>query len=300
MAASVAKPMPRSSRPFAPGNLVTHALLLLGALLVAFPFAWMILTSLKTQLESIGYPPTILPANPQWQNYVEAWTQANFPLAFRNSIATSLIQTVGTLTVASLAGYAFARMRFWGRDAIFVLFLSSMMIPEEVRLVPNFVILKNLPCVFPSDFVCNPRGGWLDTYSALTVPFMGSAFSVFLLRQYFLTIPADLWEATQLDGGGHVTYLWRVVLPLSTPALLTVGLFSFIGSWNAFLWPLIATTRPEVRPLQVALQTFSQEFTAKYQLWMAASTFTIAPIVAIFFFVQRQFIEGIARSGLRG
>ncbi len=300
MAANVSVPTSRAARRPIGSSIATHAILLLGALLAAFPFVWMILTSLKTQLESIGYPPTILPANPQWQNYVEAWTSANFPLAFRNSVATSLIQAFGTLTVASLAGYAFARMRFWGRDALFVLFLSSMMIPEEVRLVPNFVILKNLPCYFPSDFVCNPRGGWLDTYSALTIPFMGSAFSVFLLRQFFLTIPNDLWEATQLDGGGHLTYLVRVVLPLSTPALLTVGLFSFIGSWNAFLWPLIVTTRPEVRPLQVALQTFSQEFTAKYQLWMAASTYTIAPIVALFFFVQRQFIEGIARSGLRG
>lgn len=290
---------PRRPRP-RPSELLVHAVLLAGAVVVAFPFVWMLLTSLKTLRESAGFPPTFLPTEPQWQNYPAAWASANFPLAFRNTIGMAVAQTVGNLAVSALAAYAFARIRFWGKDAVFVLFLSSLMIPAEVELVPSFVILRNLPCPLPVDSLCNPNGGWLNTYTAMTVPFMGSAFSIFLLRQYFLTIPPDLWEASQLDGAGHLTYLLRVVLPLSGPALLTVGLFSFLGSWNAFLWPLIVTNSPEIRPLQVALTTFSQEHGTDYPLLMAASTFTIAPILVLFFFVQRQFIEGIARSGLRG
>lgn len=281
-------------------SVVVHAILLLGALLVAFPFLWMLLTSLKTLRESAGFPPTFLPANPQWGNYAEAWGAANFPLAFRNTILMAVSQTLLALLFTSLAAYAFAQVRFWGKEVVFVLFLSSLMIPDEVGLVPSFVILRNLPCPIPNEFLCNPRGGWLDTYSAMVLPFTGSVFAIFLLRQFFQTIPRDLWEATQLDGGGHLVYLFRVVLPLSAPALLTVGLFSFLGSWNAFLWPLIVTNRPEIRPLQVALTVFSQEFGTNYPLLMAASAFTIAPVLLLFFFVQRQFIEGIARSGIRG
>jgi ABC-type glycerol-3-phosphate transport system permease component len=277
-----------------------HAILLLGAALVAFPFLWMLLTSLKTPREAAGFPPTFLPSVPQWHNYADAWSAADFPLAFRNTLGMAVAQAVGNLVISSLAAYAFARIRFKGRDLLFVLFLSSLMVPDEVRLVPTFVILRNLPCPIPVDTLCNPQGGWLDTYTAMTVPFMGTAFSIFLLRQAFLTIPADLWEASRLDGAGHLTYLVRVVLPLSAPALLTVALFSFIGSWNAFLWPLIVTSRPEIRPLQIALATFLQQHGADYQLLMAASAFTVAPVVVIFFFVQRHFIEGIARSGLRG
>lgn len=281
--------------------MAAHVVLSIGAFLVAFPFLWMLLTSLKTLPESAGFPPTLLPREPQWGNYPAAWAAANFVLAFRNTLITAVVQTTGLVLFASLAGYAFARMRFPGRDLVFLVFLSSLMIPEEVRLVPSFVIVKFLPCPVPIDTICNPRGGWFDTFTVMTVPFMAGAFSVFLLRQFFLTIPNDLWEACELDGGGHWSYLWRVVLPLSGPAVLTVALFGFLGSWNAFLWPLIMTNNPEIRPLQVALSIFrSQEYGTNYPLLMAAATFSIAPVLVLFFFVQRQFIEGIARSGIRG
>jgi multiple sugar transport system permease protein len=175
-----------------------------------------------------------------------------------------------------------------------------MMIPHEVTLIPNFVILRYLPCPIPIDVICNPRGGWLDTFTAVSVPWWVSVFSIFLLRQFFLGIPNELWEASQLDGASHASYLWRVVVPLSVPALLTVALFAFVSSWKSFLWPLIVTSRPDVRPIQVGLSTFALENGTYYHTLMAASAFTIAPVLLLFILVQRHFLDSIARSGLKG
>jgi ABC-type glycerol-3-phosphate transport system permease component len=284
-----------------PTRIAIHTILLAGAFLVAFPFLWMILTSLKSLPESAGFPPTIFPSELHWENYRTAWEAADFATALRNTVGMAVVQAFGTVAFTSLAAYAFARIAFRGRDFVFLLFLTSLMIPDEVGLVPSFVILKNLPCPIPLSSICNPNGGWLNTYTAMTVPFMGSVYSIFLLRQFFLALPADLWESCQLDGGGHFVFFSRIVIPLSAPALLTVGLFSFLGSWNAFLWPLIVTSSPDIRPLQVALQTFSStDAQSRYPELMAASLFGIAPVLILFFLVQRQFVEGIARSGLKG
>jgi multiple sugar transport system permease protein len=293
--------VPRSAFRVPRGSDVArHALLLGFGVVMAFPFIWMILTSFKPFEETLRSPPTVFPIIWRPENYAEAWRAANFPRFFMNSGIISLSTVLGTLVTSTLAAYAFARLRFPGREAFFLLFLGTMMIPQEVTLIPNFVLLTYLPCPIPVDVICNPRGGWFDTFTAVSVPWWVSVFSIFLLRQFFLSIPNELWEASQLDGATHLEYLWRVVVPLSIPALLTVGLYAFVASWKSFLWPLIMTSRPEVRPLQVGLSTFALEAGTYYHLLMAASTFTIAPVVLLFILVQRHFLESIARSGLKG
>jgi multiple sugar transport system permease protein len=298
VAASAPRPVLRLPRG---SQLTRHVVLLAFGLVMAFPFIWMVLTSLKPFEETLRSPPTILPVNWRPENYAEAWRAANFPRFFLNSAVLSLATVGGTLVTSVLAGYAFARLRFPGREAMFLVFLGTMMIPQEVTLIPNFVILANLPCPIPMDTICNPKGsGWFDTFTAVSVPWWVSVFSIFLLRQFFLSIPNELWEASQLDGATHLGYLWKVVLPLSTPALLTVSLYAFVASWKSFLWPLIMTNRPEVRPIQVGLSTFALENGTYYHLLMAASAFTIVPVLILFVLVQRHFLESIARSGLKG
>jgi len=275
--------------------------MLLGiGVVMAFPFVWMLLTSFKPFEETLRSPPTILPLVWRPENYAEAWRGANFPRYFLNSAFISLATVFGTLFTSVLAGYAFARIRLPGRELLFLIFLGTMMIPHEVTLIPNFVIMRYLPCPLPIDTLCNPRGGWFDTFTAITVPWWVSVFSIFLLRQFFLSIPNELWEASQLDGASHPGYLWRVVVPLSSPALLTVALYTFVQSWKSFLWPLIMTSRADIRPLQVGLSTFALEAGTYFHLLMAASAFTIAPVLVLFILVQRHFLESIARSGLKG
>jgi multiple sugar transport system permease protein len=281
-------------------EIARHSVLLTFGALMAFPFIWMILTSFKPFEETLRSPPTLLPMQWRPENYAEAWRAANFPRFFLNSVVISGATVLGTVVTSTLAGYAFARMRFPGRELFFLVFLGTMMIPQEVTLIPNFVLLTYLPCPIPIDNICNPRGGWFDTFTAVSVPWWVSVFSIFLLRQFFLGIPNELWEASQLDGASHFRYLWRVVVPLSTPALLTVALYAFVGSWKTFLWPLVMTSRPDVRPIQVGLSTFALENGTYYHTLMAASAFTIAPVLILFILIQRQFLESIARSGLKG
>jgi multiple sugar transport system permease protein len=297
---AVAASVPRSAFRVPRSEIARHAILLAFGFLMAFPFIWMILTSFKPFEETLSSPPTLLPIQWRPENYAEAWRAANFPRFFLNSAVISIATVVGTVVTSTLAGYAFARVRFPGRELFFLVFLGTMMIPQEVTLIPNFVLLTYLPCPIPLDNICNPRGGWFDTFTAVSVPWWVSVFSIFLLRQFFLGIPNELWEASQLDGASHVLYLWRVVVPLSTPALLTVALYAFVGSWKTFLWPLVMTSRPDVRPIQVGLSTFALENGTYYHTLMAASAFTIAPVLILFILIQRQFLESIARSGLKG
>ncbi len=300
-AAAVAGIAPPKRRGLRGAEIARHVVLLLFAIAIGFPFLWMLLTSFKPFEETLLSPPMVLPMHWRPENYAEAWRAADFPRFFMNSALISASTVVGTLFTSVLAAYAFARLRFPGRDILFLVFLGTMMIPQEVTLIPNFVVLSNLPCPIPVDTLCNPKGaGWFDTFTAITVPWWVSVFSIFLLRQFFLGIPNELWEASQLDGATHLRYLWRVVVPLSTPALLTVGLYAFVQSWKSFLWPLVMTSRPDVRPIQVGLSTFALENGTYYHTLMAASAFTIAPVVILFILVQRHFLESIARSGLKG
>lgn len=265
---------------------LVHLGLLGGAGLVLFPFYWMVTTAFKDLTEASRFPPTLWPHALHPGNFIDAWTAAPFGRYFLNTVIVASCQTVGVLITSTLAAYSFARFRFPGRDIVFLCFLGTMMVPMEVSLVPNFVILKHL--------------GWYDTYIGLIAPWTANVFGIFLLRQWFLSIPQELYDAAEIDGCGRFSFLWRIALPNSTPALVTIGLLSFLAGWNALLWPLIVTGSTEMRTLQVGLASFQSEAYVEYHLWMAAATFTIAPIVVLYLLAQRYFIEGVSGSGIKG
>lgn len=274
-----------------PGTVVLrrtllHIGLVGGAVLVIFPFYWMIITAFKDLNEASRFPPTLWPQEWHPHNFIDAWKTAPFGRYFLNTLIVAGCQTLAVLITSTLAAYGFARFRFPGRNVLFVCFLGTMMVPLEVILVPNFVILKQL--------------GWYDSYAGLIAPWAVNVFGIFLLRQWFLSIPQELYDAAEMDGCSWFGFLWRIGIPNSMPALITVGLLSFLGAWNALLWPLIATGRTEMRTLQVGLASFQSEAYVEYHLWMAAATFTIAPIVVLYLLAQRYFIEGVSGSGIKG
>ncbi len=221
-----------------------------------------------------------------FQNYVDAWNAAPFSRYYLNTTFMAVITTLIQAIIGSMAAFAFAKLNFWGKNLLFTLLLATMMVPGEVLLVPNYIMIS--------------RFQWLDTYYALIVPWVISVFAVFLLRQQFMTVPHDLWDAAKIDGSSSWRFLWTVMVPLSKPALLTGSLLKFVGSWNAFLWVLIVTREPEMRTLAVGLQTFRSESGDIYNQLMAASTFSIIPVIIIFIFLQKYFVEGIAKTGLKG
>jgi len=267
-------------------RVALYLVLVLGALYAAAPFAWMLLTSLKRRSEALADPPTLLPGVWHFDNYAKAWRAAPFERYFINTFFICFCVVVGVVFTTTLAAYAFARMDFYGRNVLFVLFLSTLMIPFETIIIPNFIIIKNLH--------------WLNRYPALIVPWSASVFSVFLLRQFFSQLPQELFDSAELDGAGHLRTLWSIVLPLAKGPLAAVMLFAFLGAWNSLLWPLIVTSSKDIRPIQLGLSVFINEDAQEPQLLMAASAFTIAPIVALYFVAQRQFMAGLASSGLKG
>jgi len=227
-------------------------------------------------------------------NYRQAWVTARFSKYIGNSIVIVSVTITGVVVISTLAAYAFARMDFPGRNTIFTLLLSTMMIPETVTMIPNFLtITGNNPFL--------PFIHWYDRLPALTVPFMAGFFNIFMLRQFFAQIPDDLWDAAQIDGAGHMRFLSQIVLPLARPPLTTVVIFTFIGSWNALLWPLIATKAGSSWwPVAVGLQNFVSEAGPETHLWMAGASISMMPVLVLYFLAQKQFIEGIATTGLKG
>lgn len=273
-------------------NIPVHFLLATGALVMILPYAWMISTSLKSQASVFTYPPQWIPTEWAWQNYVRAWQAAPFARYFFNSIVVALAVTLGDLVTSTLAAFAFARIKFPLRDALFALYLASLMIPHQMTIIPSFLVLKTLGDMHPA------LG--LDTYFALIAPFTASAFGVFLLRQSFLQIPSELEDAAILDGCGRFEFLWRVVVPLSRPALATLALFAFMGNWNSYLWPLIVTNSNTMRTVQIGLRYFvGQEGASQWALLNAAAVFVSLPIVIFYLLVQKQFVQGIATTGIK-
>ena len=272
-----------------PGHLLVYLALTIGALLSMTPFLVMISQSLMTLGETLTRQPW--PASPQWVNYAEAWRDADFGRYFRNSVIITATVILGVVTTCTLAGYAFARIRFPGRNLLFTVLLATLMIPGTVTFIPGFLLVRG-------DIV--PWGSWLNTLPALTVPFMSTAFIIFLFRQFFAQIPDELWDAARIDGAGHLRFLTTVVLPMSRPIVTTATLLTFVHAWNEFLWPLLVTTNPTWRPLAVGLANFIDEAGARTHLLMAGSVITIVPVLILYFFTQRQFTEGIATSGLKG
>jgi multiple sugar transport system permease protein len=271
-------------------NLLTYLLLSIGVIIAVFPFFWMISTSLMSLGDAQGT--RLLPSTIHVENYVNAWKEANFSLYMWNSFRITLVTLVGELIFSILAAYAFARIKFPGRDMIFTALLSTIMIPAMVTIIPNYLTVSWLGRIGPVK--------WIDNWPALTVPFMGSVFSIFLLRQFFAQIPDELFDSTQIDGGGHLRFLWSVVLPLSKAPLMVIIILSFIGSWNALAWPMLVTNSPDWRPIAVGLYGFIDEAGQMLNLMMAGAFITIIPILVLYFFTQKQFTESIARSGLKG
>jgi len=264
---------------------LTYAVLLVLVLGVLLPFYWMVTTSLKPPGEVNVAPPKWIPSAFHWQNYVKAWNAAPFNRYFANSIFISVMTTIGEVFTTILAAYAFAKMDFFGKKALFLGLLGLMMFPGQLRLIPNFMLADSL--------------GWINSYQILIIPWIASIFGIFLLRQYFKTIPDELWDAAQLDGCSRFRFLWKVVVPLSKPGIITVALFKFVGSWNAFLWVLIMTNSPSMRTIPVGLAVFRSEAGTHFAELMAASTMAVLPILIMFFFAQKKFIQGVARSGIK-
>ncbi|MFS0562790.1 carbohydrate ABC transporter permease [Terribacillus sp. 179-K 1B1 HS] len=263
-----------------------YVLLSLGSILMLLPFVWMISTSLKNPNEVMAMPPVWIPSEWQFGNYESASEAAPFGTYFFNSIVVTVLTTIGELLTTILAAYAFSRINFHGKGVVFAMLLGTMMVPGEMLLIPNFVTVSNL--------------GWIDSYEGLIIPWIASIFSIFLLRQYFFSVPQELSYAAKVDGCSDFKFLWYVMVPLAKPALITIALLKIIGSWNAFLWPLIVTNSQELRTLPVGLSAFTTEAGIKYELLMAASTMVILPMLLLFFVMQKYVISGVARSGLKG
>jgi multiple sugar transport system permease protein len=254
--------------------------------LMLIPFVWMIATSLKGPQEILSATPTFWPQAWRWENYVEAFRQVPFGRFYWNTIVVTVARTVGQLLIASVAAFAFARLRFPGRGILFVLVLAVMMMPGQVTLVPNYVLLKYF--------------GWLDSYEGLIIPSLFSAFGVFLLRQFYMTIPQELFDSATLDGCNPLRSWWHVGLPLSRTALVAFGVLVIMWSWNDFLWPLIITNRTEMQMLSVGIAYFQGQFVSNFAVMMAAATVATLPMVLVFLLAQRQLLEGITLSGLKG
>ena len=266
-------------------RIALYVLMLAGCAIMLLPFFWMVTTSLKTETEALLMPPRWFPAAPQWQNYARAWNAAPFGRYFFNSFFMAITTTVGEVITTILAAYAFAKMKFFGKNVLFAILLGTLMIPGQMLLLPNYVTIA--------------RFGWLDSYEALIIPWLVSVFGIFLLRQFFRGIPDELRDAARIDGCSRLRFLFRIMVPLSKPAIFTVALFKFLGSWNSFTWVLIMTNSANMRTVPVGLQVFSGEIGTAYEQLMAASVLAIIPILVLFFFTQKQFIQGVARTGIK-
>jgi multiple sugar transport system permease protein len=268
------------------GITAAHLIVYALALSMVFPFVWMVSTSLKPESEVFGWPPQLLRWPPDWSNYPAAWEIAPFGRYFLNTAFVAVTVTGVSLFLNSMAAYAFSRLRFRGRDALFLVFLATMMIPFQATMIPTFLILKKL--------------GWLDSYLGLTVPGFAGAFGIFMLRQFMLGIPEELLDAARIDGCTEFHVYRRIVLPLSRPALATLATFTFMGSWNDFILPLMVVKSDELRTLTLAVAALSSGlYVMSFPLMMAAATFVILPVLAVFLFAQRFFTRSIAMAGFK-
>ncbi|HQY92781.1 MAG: carbohydrate ABC transporter permease [Caldilinea sp.] len=257
------------------------------AILFLIPFLWMLSSSLKPNYQIFEIPPRWIPNPPRWENYTEALTILPFDLYIRNTAVITLLTIAGHLASCTLIAYAFARLRAPGRDALFVVMLATMMLPYPVTMVPLYVLFNRL--------------GWINTILPLTAPaFFGSPFYIFLMRQFFLTIPRDFEDAARIDGANTLQIIGRIMAPMALPALATVTIFTFQATWNDFLSPLIYLQRPELYTVTLGLQFFRSTYTTNWAYLMAASLVTTLPVIVVFFAAQRYFVEGITMTGVKG
>ncbi len=267
---------------------LTISALILIAIIMLLPFLWLVTSSLKPQIQIFQYPPQWIPDPIKWENYVNALTIKPFHLYFMNTMTIVVLNIIAVVGSASFCAYGFARLRFPGRDFWFAIVMATLFLPYAIMIVPQFIIFSRL--------------GWIDTFLPLTVPqfFGGGAFNIFLLRQFFRTIPEDLADAARIDGSSEFGIYWRIMLPLAKPALVTVAIFTFLGAWNDLLGPIIYLRSPSNFTIAAGLASFRSSQDISWDLQLAASTAMIIPVVLLFFFAQRYFIKGVVMSGLKG
>jgi len=266
-------------------KLIIYLILTIVAVFMVAPFLYMLSTSLKAPTEVNAIPPVWIPEDPQWHNYIDVWKQVPMARYLLNTIFTTLAITFGTLLTSALGAYAFARLDWVGKDKIFVVYLGTMMIPFSIIMIPLYQMIV--------------RFGWVDSYESLIIPWLFSPYGTFLLRQFFLTIPKDLEDAAIMDGASNLRILLQVIMPLTKPALITLGTFTFLGVWNSFLWPLISTNSKEKFVLTIGLNMLAGAYYTNVPMVMAAVTITVIPTIILFLFAQRWFIQGIATTGIK-
>lgn len=268
-------------------HAILHVLLTIGAFFMVLPFLWMISTSLKAPGDVFIFPPEWIPNPIMWSNYAKSWTLKPMGLAYLNSIKISSITTIGTLLTSSLAAFAFAKLHFRGQHILFLILLATLMIPVQVTLIPLFILFKWI--------------NWIDTHWPLIVPaVLTNAYGVFLLRQFFMSLPNELADAGEIDGCNPLQIYWFLYLPLSIPALVTLGIFAFLYHWNEFLLPLIYLNSQQKFTIPLMLASFQGAYTTDWELLMAAATVALIPVIVVYIFGQRYFVQGIALTGLKG
>ncbi len=250
------------------------------------PFVWMLITSFKPRAEVLGYPPTFMVHHPTWESFIDLFRIVPMKRYILNSLIVAGAVTVSNVFLCSMAGYAFAKHDFWGKEKIFLVLLGSLMIPWQVNIIPGFIIVKKL--------------GWLSSYQGLIVPAMASAFGIFLMRQFIRNIPDDLLDSARIDGCGEFHIYWRIVLPLCRPALATLATFVFIQQWNNFVWPLIIIHDSPMRTVPLALSVLNGQFDTRFGILLAGATVSIVPMLLMFLFFQKQIIKSFAFEGLKG
>lgn len=294
-------PRRRPGRRFSVGTATLYVVLTVGSLLMIAPFIWMILTSLKSLQEVNGF--TWLPTTWHLENYSNAFSAAPFALFFRNSIILVVGQTIPSLIISSAAGYALAQLPVRGNKALLNYFIAMLVIPFQILIVPLFLLIRDVPLAGGNNILGQGGTGWQNTWFALIVPFIANPLFVFLSRQFFVSLPGELADAARVDGLGEIGILVRIMAPLAKPAFITIALFNIESAWNGFLWPLVATSSEELRPLQFGLATFSQNAASGGVQWpflMAMSTVATLPMILLFLFGQRFFVAGVATAGLKG
>lgn len=276
-----------SLRPRLVGMAMTYALLIVGSAIFLLPLVWMVSTALKPQNEVFTFPPQWIPSRFVWSNFTDGWSVLPFNIYLKNTLIIVTNNVVGNLVSCSLAAFAFARLRSRFRSILFALLLSTMMIPQQVTLIPTFILYKSL--------------GWVNTLLPLTVPgWFGWPFFIFLLRQFFMTLPHDLDDAARIDGCSTFRIYWNIILPLARPALATVAIFSFMANWNDFLAPLIYLNSPSKFTLALGLLTFQGQYYTNFSEMMAVALLVLLPLLVVFFVAQNLFVRGIALTGLKG
>lgn len=277
----------RRQRGF-PLHGLSYLLLLPGGVMALAPFFWMVSTAFKDTSQIYAMPPVWIPSPVRWQNFVEAWTVLPFTRYFLNTLLIAVTATLGEVLSCAIVAFGFARLRAPGRNFLFTIVLATMMIPYHVTMIPSFILFKYL--------------GWINTFYPLIIPLWlaKSGFAIFLLRQFFLTLPLELDDAARIDGAGTFRIFWQILLPLIRPALTSVSIFAIVYHWNDFLAPLIYLTSRDNRTLSLALRAFQTDFLQSLHYLMANSLITVAPLLLLFFFAQRYFIQGIATTGVKG